>query len=64
LRHNDDTARLLLETNTEGYYDNDVLMTQVDKAIDIFEAKYLDAQALFFLTTLHRIRNTLLENKW
>ena len=45
LRHNDDTARLLLETNTEGYFD-DMLMTQVDKAIDIFEAKYLDAQAL------------------
>ena len=37
---------LLLEKNTEGYFD-DMLMTQVDKAIDIFEAKYPDAHALF-----------------
>ena len=47
LRHNNQEARLLLETNTDGYFTNDLLMKQVDKAINIFEDKYPHAQALF-----------------
>ena len=40
LRHDDDHARLLLETQTDGYFDSEKFLVQVDKAIDIFEAKY------------------------
>lgn len=47
LRYNGQEGRLLLETSTDGYFNNDMLMKQVDKAIQIFEQKYPDAQALF-----------------
>ena len=47
LEHDGQEARLLLETQSEGYFDNDKLLVQVDKAIDVFEAKYPDAQAVF-----------------
>ena len=47
LKHGGEEARLRLETQTEGYFDNEKLLVQVDKAIDIFEAKYPAAQALF-----------------
>ena len=46
LKH-DEEARLCLETQSEGYFDNNKLIIQVDKAIDIFEAKYPAAQGLF-----------------
>lgn len=39
LRHNNKEASLLWETNTDGYFSNDLLLTQVDKAINIFEKK-------------------------
>ncbi len=47
LRHNGQEGRLLLETSTDGYFNNDMLMKQVDKTIQIFEQKYPNAQALF-----------------
>ena len=36
LRYNGQEARLLLETSTDGYFNNDMLMKQVDKAIQTF----------------------------
>ena len=47
LKHNNTEARLLLETQTDRYFDSKMLLIQVDKAIDIFEAKYPEAQGLF-----------------
>ena len=47
LRHNNKEAHLLLETSTDGYFNNDMLIKQVDEAIQIFEQKYPSAQALF-----------------
>ena len=32
---------------TDGYFDNEKFLLQVDKAIDIFEAKYTSYQGLF-----------------
>ena len=47
LHHGETEARLLLETNKDGYFDNEMFMNQVDKAVDILEEKYPHAQALF-----------------
>ena len=47
LHHDDKKARLLLETNSDGYFDSDKLISQVERAIDIFESRHPDAQALF-----------------
>ena len=47
LQHDDKMARLLLETNSDGYFDSDKLIFQVERAIDIFESRHPDAQALF-----------------
>ena len=47
LRHINEEARLLLEMNTDGYFNNDLLLKQVDKVIKVFKDKYPHAQALF-----------------
>ena len=47
LQHDNKIARLLLETNSDGYFDSDKLISQVERAIDIFESRHPDAQALF-----------------
>ena len=47
LQHEGEKARLLLEHQTDGYFNNDMLLEQVDKAITIFEAKYPVAQGIF-----------------
>ena len=47
LRHDGDEARLLHETKTDGYFDSNKFMEQVDHAINVFEKKFPDAQALF-----------------
>ena len=47
LRHDDKQARLLPETQNDGYFDSDKFLVQVDEAIDIFEAKYPSYQGLF-----------------
>ena len=45
LQHEDKQARL--ETQNDGYFDNDKFLVQADKAIDIFEAEYPSYQRLF-----------------
>ena len=40
-------ARLYLEHQSEGYFNNDMLMVQVQKAIDIFEKKYPSVIGMF-----------------
>ena len=47
LRDDVSEARVFLETSKEGYWNNELLMVQVQKAVDIFERKYPNAQALF-----------------
>ena len=39
LSHNGQQARLLLETQTEGYSESNMFLKQVDKAINIFESR-------------------------
>ena len=46
LCHDGEEARLLLETNKDGYFNNEGFIVQVQKALDIFERKYPDARAL------------------
>ena len=38
---------MCLETQNEGYFDSTKFLDQVDKAIDIFEGKYPNHQAVF-----------------
>ena len=40
LRHDGKVARLLLETQQDGYFDSDKLLNQVDTAIEIFEESF------------------------
>ena len=47
LKYKKERARLLLEHQTEGYFNNEMLISQVVKSIDIFEKKYPMAQGLF-----------------
>ena len=47
LHDDDEEARLLLETNREGYFTNDHLLQQVAKAINIFERIHPDATGIF-----------------
>lgn len=47
LNHDGKMARVLLETQSEGYFDSCKFLAQVDGALDIFEAKYPYAQGLF-----------------
>ena len=43
LQFNDCKARILIEVHKDGYCNNEGLMKQVERAVDIFEAKYLHA---------------------
>ena len=49
LQHQGNKARLLLEhlSEGEGYFTNNMLVKQIDRANDIFETKYTDVQGLF-----------------
>ena len=38
---------MLLETQTDGYFNSDMFLQQVDKALEIFEHKYPDYVSLF-----------------
>lgn len=42
-----DQARLMLETQRDGYFTNDLLLHQVERSVDIFERVHPQAQALF-----------------
>ena len=37
----------MIEVHKDGYFNNEGLMKQVERAVDIFEAKYLHANGLF-----------------
>ena len=50
LKHNSSEARLILETQSDGYFNRDKFLHQVDRAITIFENKFPHVQGLFFLT--------------
>lgn len=47
LRFSGREARLYLEHQTDGYFNNDMFVKQVDMAVDIFESKYHDTIGLF-----------------
>ena len=47
VRNTSDQARLTLETSKDGYFNNDMLLKQVEKTVDLFEKVNPDAQALF-----------------
>ena len=40
LEYEGEKARLMLETQTDGYFTNEKLVTQVHKAVTLFESKY------------------------
>ena len=50
------SARVSLEIQKDGYFDNDKLMKQVERTVDTFESKYPFARALFLFdnTPSHR----------
>ena len=43
------SAQVYLEIQKEGYFNNDKLMVQMENAVNIFDAKYPYARALFLL---------------
>ena len=47
LQHNGVEAHLLLEHQSAGYFNNEMLVSQVEKVIGIFDRKYPGAQGLF-----------------
>ena len=47
LEYEDETARFSMEIRNDGYFNNELFMKQVEKAISVFEAKYPYAQGLF-----------------
>ncbi len=47
LRHEGEEARVCIEPSRDGYFNSDGFLTQVEKAVSIFEKKYPDAQGLF-----------------
>ena len=47
LQFNDSKARVMIEVHKDGYFNNEGLMKQVEKAVDIFELKYPHARGLF-----------------
>lgn len=47
LAYEGEEARLLLETQKDGYFNNEMFLVQVEKAIDIFEKKYPHARGIF-----------------
>ena len=47
-------ARYTVEIQKEGYFNNDMLMQQVENALNIFEAKYPYARARLFNALSHK----------
>ena len=47
LRDDEDEPRLMLEVQKDGYFNNDLLLPQVGKAIDIFERLHPDGKGIF-----------------
>ena len=59
LEYDGEQACLLLETQTEGYFDSPKFLKQVSKAIDIFERKYPHAQGVSLLIMFHATGNAM-----
>ena len=47
LRDDSSEARVILETSKDGYFNNDMLLKQVKKTVDIFEKVHPEAQGFF-----------------
>ncbi len=47
LRDSQEEARLLLETQRDGYFNSEMFLEQVDKALNVFERKYPNRTGLF-----------------
>ena len=47
LKDDKEAARLYLETQKEGYFNNDMFIAQVKRAITIFERKFPDITGIF-----------------
>ena len=57
LRDESDEARVLLETSRDGYFTNDNLLQQVEKAVDIYERSILMLEGyLFLIMPLHTVK--------
>ena len=50
-------ARIYLEHQSDGFFNNSMFIAQVNKAIDIFEKKYPISQAMFIFTMHHHTRS-------
>ena len=60
VRDEKDEARLLLETQRQGYFTNDMLLRQVEWTMDIFEWVHPQAKALMLLIMLPPIASMLM----
>ena len=47
LKHNEEEARTYLKHQIEGYWTNEHMIVQVNKAIRMFESKYPNCTALY-----------------
>ena len=47
LAYEGEEARVLLEMQKDGYFNNKMFLVQVEKAIDIFEKKYPHTRGIF-----------------
>ena len=52
LRHDGKEARLLLETQQDGYFGSEKFLAQVDTAVNIFEEKFPHAHC--FCSIMHQ----------
>ena len=60
LEDENDSARLYLETNKDGYFNNDMFIKQVTCAIDIFERKFPHTTGIFLLPRAHAQRGKVI----
>ena len=47
VRDGEESARLLLETSMDGYFNNGLLLKQVEKTLDVFERIHPDCHGIF-----------------
>ena len=57
LEDENDSARLYLENNKDGYFNNDKFIKQVTCVIDIFERKFPHTTGIFYLIMLLVIKS-------
>ena len=61
LHHDNKRARILLETQTDGYFESFKFLDQVDSGLNIFEAKYPNAQGLFLFDNVPKCPDVALK---